>query len=87
MNNLASIGTRQACPVVAQALQELMLTLAATGTLMISSMTCWVVLVVVLALVLPGTEEVFQEVAFQEEVSPVVDREHPSTLMQKLRSK
>jgi uncharacterized membrane protein YdfJ with MMPL/SSD domain len=50
-------------------------------------MTFWVVLVVVLALVLPGTEEVFQEEASQEEVSPVVDREHPSTLMQKQRSR
>jgi hypothetical protein len=45
------------------------------------------VVVLVVALVLPGTEEVFQEVASQEEVSPVVDREHPSTLMQKQRSR
>jgi hypothetical protein len=89
MNNLASIGTRQACPVVAQALQELMLTLAATGTLMISSMTSWAASEVGLevALVLPDMAEDLQEVAFPVAVFLAVDREHQSTLMQKLRSK
>ena len=41
-SNLANTGTRQECLVVAQVLQELMLTLAATAILMISSTIYWV---------------------------------------------
>jgi len=67
----------------------LMLTLAATGTLMISSMTSWAVSVVGLevVLVLPDMAEDLQEVAFPVAVFLAVDREHQSILMQKLRSK
>ena len=84
-SNLANTGTRQECLVVAQVLQELMLTLAATATLTISSMTFWAVSAVRLeaAQVPPGTAEASLEAASPEVVFPAVDREHQSTLMLK----
>merc|ERR1719263_879499 len=52
-------------------------------------MTSWAVLVVGLevAQVPPDTAEVSPAVASLEAASPAVDREHPSILMQKQRSK